>query len=178
MGNPTGRGNPLQLVGKRFHSFIVLDQSDKRITQEKYSYVTWKCLCDCGKEFITTSKAITRGKKSCGCHWRVSELESSIQGRLCHYQSAARRRKHEWSLSREEFKTLILGNCFYCKIAPSLLYDRRNSNVFFNGIDRVDSSKGYRKDNVVSCCHICNRGKNDLKVEDFLKWIKRLQELA
>jgi hypothetical protein len=40
--------------------------------------------------------------------------------------------------------------CYYCK-------SQKENEV--NGIDRVDNSKGYTKDNCVSCCQFCNRMK-------------------
>lgn len=43
-----------------------------------------------------------------------------------------------------------------------------------NGIDRVDSSKGYSAENVVPCCKICNRGKANMSKEDFIEWACRI----
>ena len=48
--------------------------------------------------------------------------------------------------------------------------------VCVNGIDRVDSSKGYVEDNVVSCCKYCNTAKNTMSRDEFFKWIKRVYE--
>ena len=41
------------------------------------------------------------------------------------------------------------------------------THVSYNGIDRLDSSLGYTKDNIVTCCKICNYAKNKMKFEDF-----------
>lgn len=43
-----------------------------------------------------------------------------------------------------------------------------------NGIDRINSNKGYEKDNCVSCCPICNRMKLDLSLEDFYAHIEKI----
>ena len=45
-----------------------------------------------------------------------------------------------------------------------------------NGIDRVDSGKGYVINNVVPCCKYCNIAKGEMSREDFLKWVKRVYE--
>ena len=45
-----------------------------------------------------------------------------------------------------------------------------------NGLDRVDSSKGYTIDNVVPCCAICNTAKNKMTQKEFKEWIKTVYE--
>ena len=45
-----------------------------------------------------------------------------------------------------------------------------------NGIDRIDSSKGYTVENSVACCKYCNTAKNTMSVDEFLKWIGRVYE--
>jgi hypothetical protein len=42
---------------------------------------------------------------------------------------------------------------------------------YYNGLDRIDSSKGYTRDNVEPCCVICNTMKWTLSKKDFLKHI-------
>ena len=46
--------------------------------------------------------------------------------------------------------------------------------ITYNGIDRIDSTKGYFNDNVVSCCKVCNRAKSNLSLEDFKQWAANL----
>lgn len=40
-----------------------------------------------------------------------------------------------------------------------------------NGIDRIDSSKGYTIDNCALCCRQCNYLKNNMSQDDFADWI-------
>ena len=57
-------------------------------------------------------------------------------------------------LSFEDYLQLIEGtNCSYCKrkLLPSA----------GGGLDRLDNSRGYTKDNVVPCCGICNIARGD-----------------
>lgn len=63
-------------------------------------------------------------------------------------------------------------NCFYCDSEPSNMISQYGFK--YNGLDRVDSSKGYSLSNVVTCCKICNRAKSDLSQKDFYDWIEKL----
>lgn len=42
-----------------------------------------------------------------------------------------------------------------------------HGQFLFNGIDRIDSLKGYILENVVTCCYQCNYAKSDLDIEEF-----------
>ena len=90
----------------------------------------------------------------------------------------------EWSLSLEDFSKLIHGNCAYCGSSPSEDNQWNNNSkrrtsdeiVKINGIDRVDSNKGYTIDNCVSCCTKCNRMKMDLPINEFLSHVKKIAD--
>ena len=43
-----------------------------------------------------------------------------------------------------------------------------------NGIDRVDSSKGYTLDNCVPCCSICNTMKLNYTLQEFSDHITKV----
>src|SRR5208282_755064 len=64
--------------------------------------------------------------------------------------------------------------CNYCGELPSRTKTMTGEVFSYNGIDRVDSSRGYVRRNVVSCCSICNRAKSDSPVEVFLAWATRI----
>jgi hypothetical protein len=73
--------------------------------------------------------------------------------------------------------------CRYCgrEKITSFRYKRGNQvfhknkqPFFYTGIDRLDSSKGYTKENSAPCCAVCNRAKMDMSEEEFLQWIKTL----
>ena len=48
------------------------------------------------------------------------------------------------------------------------------SVYMFNGLDRVDSDKGYDLNNVVTCCIHCNIAKRDRPVKDFIAHITNI----
>jgi len=43
-----------------------------------------------------------------------------------------------------------------------------------NGLDRIDSTKQYTKENTVSCCKRCNHAKNDMSVSEFKNHINKI----
>lgn len=97
-------------------------------------------------------------------------------------KTGARNRNHEWYLSQEEFMNIITQNCYYCGEKPrpaseELLSKRGNlkqPTFYYNGIDRIDSSKHYSIDNVVPCCPMCNYMKNTFSKQNFLYQIKKI----
>ena len=64
-------------------------------------------------------------------------------------------------ISEEEFNRLSSMSCHYCGVE------------WPNGIDRINSSIGYVKENCVPCCKHCNYVKGNLSMEDFKTWTKR-----
>lgn len=60
--------NFIDLTGRRFGRMLVLEQADTEIQPSGKTMPRWKCLCDCGEEFITRGSSVTSGHtKSCGC---------------------------------------------------------------------------------------------------------------
>ncbi len=94
--------------------------------------------------------------------------------------------KLEFELTKEEFKQLVQSNCFYCGNPPSHIIDKfkphyskeanENTRFIYNGIDRVDSNKGYILSNCVPCCGKCNQAKMSLSQSDFFIMIKQIYE--
>ena len=82
------------------------------------------------------------------------------------------------NLDLKHFTELSLSNCHYCNSSPSNVYNYKQKHFSFtlkyNGLDRIDSSKGYIYGNVVSCCKKCNIAKSDLSYNDFLDLIKMI----
>ncbi len=60
------------------------------------------------------------------------------------------------------------GKCFYSNLPLAEPVYGSGRNVYRASLDRVDSSKGYVKKNVVWSLWICNAGKSDFPVEKYL----------
>jgi hypothetical protein len=43
--------------------------------------------------------------------------------------------------------------------------------MVFNGIDRVDNTKGYTLENCVPCCTRCNLAKHTMSLTAFKEWV-------
>lgn len=150
----------------------------------------WLCRCSCGTEKVMGIDSLRRGtSKSCGClqeeHRRdpkgPREWMNLGHGMAARNSVVSRYKRqsrgHTWELSDEQMDALFQGNCFYCGIEPSLrakIYKGRTGIFIYNGIDRVDNTKGYEPGNVVSCCRICNTAKNNMPYAEFLVWVKRV----
>lgn len=84
------------------------------------------------------------------------------------YKRGAIKRSLEFSLTREEFESLINTACYYCGSRPTLR-NINGCNLICNGIDREDNNKGYYKENCLPCCKICNVMKWAMSHDDFIR---------
>lgn len=166
--------------------------------RSKHGDAMWYCTCDCGvKTGPVLSNNIKRGQTStCGCGERESQLKppgvASWTYLYRNHIGNSNTRKHVNEISRDAFIKLCTKACFYCEEPPikwnkyikqdgSLknIHEGRSKDtidrawVVYNGIDRVDSSKGYPLDNCVTCCYICNRAKSDMSIEEWIKYVGR-----
>ncbi len=93
------------------------------------------------------------------------------------YKSRSKKYNREWKLTDIDFANITQQNCAYCHTPPSNIATVKlaHSEIIYkyNGIDRIDSSKGYLPDNTIPCCHRCNFMKWDSPQEYFFDWIKR-----
>ena len=165
--------------GKKYGQLLPIRQVGKN----KFGCVQWLCKCDCGIEKIVTSYNLYHGfTLHCGCKTNRTWYEDrTIPARnviYSNYKSYANSKKIEFSLNREEFFKLCDACCYYCGSAPSTIkatYNRINPSIYvYNGIDRIDSSKGYNIKNVVPCCKKCNFAKSNRFVSDFIAWARQL----
>lgn len=148
----------------------------------------WHCICDCGNEIIVNSHNLIRGHtKSCGCLKKEKAKEGKYKNNSklrklkkleVYFKRNSKNRNGktlEYNLTLDNIEKLAFSNCFYCNKEPSnTLYTTKNEEIKYSGIDRIDSSKGYTIDNVVSCCIYCNQAKMAMSQEDFLSWIEKV----
>lgn len=160
----------------------------------------WKCRCTCQEHTIvwrTTSQLNSkkRGSRDCGCsgaaalkaRWAAKRDPLAIGLRLIYQdcKNAAKKREIEFLLTKENAYPLFTQCCFYCGYPPMSTkrpYYQTKPGVLtyldpplaYNGLDRVDNTDGYRKENVVTCCLTCNRAKNNMTVAEFISWLRRI----
>jgi len=95
------------------------------------------------------------------------------------YRGAAKRRGYSFELDLDTFSNLIKSPCHYCGETGSMTVKTKRhiiveSPLRYNGVDRVNNSKGYTPDNCVSCCDICNNSKSTLSISEWKEWIDRI----
>ena len=83
---------------------------------------------------------------------------------MCNYKSKAKKKGVSFELSKEDWESLIVGKCGYCKRSPTTWF----------GIDRKVPSLGYVLENVVSCCYDCNLDKSEDDVETMKERNRRI----
>lgn len=163
--------NLLDLTGQKYNRLSPMWPCGYR-GEGRRRRIVWLCLCDCGQLTVQSSCDIKRGRaKSCGC-LRLNK-DSALQSLFCQYKQKAKERKLIWALSLEQFRTLILSPCFYTGLPPQQTHITRGKavkrTILYNGIDRVDNSKGYEVDNVVPCWGPVNKAKLMMSQSDFIK---------
>lgn len=157
------------LTGKVFHYLTV-----KEFVYSKNHHSHWLCVCKCGKEIIVAGHNLGRGTLSCSCHRRLEKNQALVHTIYFDYRNRAKKNGLEFCLNKDDFKKLILNECYYCKKSYSNCKKRQGNELMYNGIDRIDNTKGYILENVRTCCTMCNTMKMNYTEEEFKDHIEKL----
>lgn len=68
--------------------------------------------------------------------------------RFKYVKSHVLRKGKKWDITEKDWYNIINKPCYYCYLPNDVETGR--------GLDRLDNSKDYTLDNVVSCCALCN----------------------
>lgn len=175
----------LNLEGSKIGMLTVLGYSHSYVQPSGQKRAYWDVVCECGNKKKMSTSTLTTGTKSCGCFFiekrkkgfnKREEGEANFNYKYLSYMHRAKKKNMDFLLSKEEFREIVLRKCFYCGSEGESHHTKRSVNGLFfsNGIDRIDSSKGYILENCVSCCKRCNMMKNDLKTDDFINHIIKI----
>lgn len=88
----------------------------------------------------------------------------SIDIHLSVYKTSARTKGLVFEIE-EEFNTIVTSPCYYCGIIQE---------KGFNGIDRLDFTKGYIRENTVPCCEVCNFMKGNVSPNTFIHHVEHI----
>jgi len=169
--------------GTVFGRLVTLGFSHKHPKNGEYFY---QCRCICEKITLVSGSNLRNGNtKGCGCYRVVFKTDVDRKNRLYRqtYTNLRCRHNKRWTtpmITRAEHRTLVDSPCFYCGFEKSnTVRDKSHIagevysdvEIHINGIDRLDSSLGYTKENCFPACAYCNKAKNDRKVDYFLHWI-------
>lgn len=146
-----------------------------------------KVKCKCGKEWeVQLGNVLNGSTSSCGkspCRsikYGPKDSEVGYKALLYVYKKHAKERGFEFHLTYDEFKHMLQQNCHYCNSEPKQVYQlfkpgtkivRTGVPVIYNGIDRMDSSGHYTKENTVTACKRCNVGKMDQSYNEFIQQV-------
>ena len=178
------------ITGRRYGSLVIIQKTEERLRHS----VVYIAQCDCGQEIKVTKHHVDRMTTHCGCKG-VGKAKRPMPGSLgisdkrslrgtarttpgrslfSQYQQSAKKRGINFDISRIDFLDITQCDCYYCGASPSNEKIVGDINFMYNGLDRVDSSKGYSVSNCVPCCKICNIAKNTLSIEEFKEWVNRI----
>lgn len=164
----------IDIRGKKFGRWVVLNEP--YTPTEKGA--SWKCKCSCGTIKQVNSNDLRKGiSTSCGCSTKLPEGESCFNWLYKYYQNkCAKGRGLSFELTKEHFKKLTKGNCYWCGAKPSNIINRKSSNAngvyVYNGVDRLDNKIGYTNKNSVSCCKVCNSSKGKMSKKEYINQCK------
>jgi len=143
----------------------------ERRSDHPHLFVSWCRSCKNEASAEYKRKHPEKGRKQCRLyrlrHPELIARRFSGLGRFRFNNArfAAKRHRKDWGLVREEYYALISRPCEYCA-GPLPKYAV--------GLDRVNTKLGYLPGNVVPCCTVCNRVKQDYFSFDEMKQLGQL----
>ena len=191
------RNNILGLKNIRNNQYLVhskdfkdlLEKSNLDLVSEdsfykgaKHKFYKVRCK-NCGKEFDKLISSM--GKSKCQCtkkdkpahNSKSLNLISSIYFESC--KSNAKSRGREFSVSKQDLWDQWVKQEEKCVLSGILLTLRRNyreKNEMTASLDRIDSSRGYSKDNIQWIHKDINKMKSNYPEEYFIKICKLITE--
>lgn len=169
-------------IGDKYGEFTILGLGEYVGNQ-----MGLRCQCSCGMIKNVVWPNLLKGvstKCGFGIHariWNPDREDRALNSILSRYKANAKRRGYTWELTKEEFHYLIRQPCTYCGRKPEHTIkhweqwgQKQWPTIYWNGVDRLDNSKGYSSNNSVACCRTCNKAKLDTPAGDFLQWVQEV----
>lgn len=183
--------HPIPQVGQKFSQLTVLEVVNLKDYTKNSSGKGVLVVCDCGTRLgpiaiskiygYASSKPI-RSCKPCSAKLAGAQKQLSDDTRAkgfvkANYKYHAKQRNIVFELSDKDFFDTIVEPCVYCgRTGVSYSNPPKESpwaaQFRYTGLDRIDSSRPYCKDNVQPCCITCNRSKTDMPEDQFFNWIR------
>lgn len=175
-------GKAIDLTGQKFGRWTVIRRSFPNGNKKQPK---WLCKCECGTEKTIIGQSLRVGtSRSCGC---LNSEATSKRNRLEYglaikrrifgnYKRMAKKRGINFELNFKYFIELTQKDCKYCgRKQNNIRMEKKTNDIFlYNGIDRIDNTKGYIIGNVVPCCKICNYAKHNLTLQEFKDWVGKI----
>lgn len=168
------------VLGSVFGKLTVIAEADKKPMgqgKHKRNFKAFLCKCSCGTEKVIIARSLLLGhSKSCNNGLCRGNNTPQISSAKKLWSSGGYKKE---GLPFEAFYQCSQMNCFYCGISPSNSYasDRsplKEHRFIYNGLDRLNPLDNHNINNIIPCCWICNRMKNNLSIQKFDDWLTRI----
>lgn len=167
-------------IGQKFERLKVLEC----LGIKKYNQTFWRCECICGNIVETTTGALNAHSiKSCGC-FRTELQKKTLEMRGSRYReitgnywasikNGARQRSLEFSITIEDAWKQFIKQKRCCALTGITLIMDTNTHIKGTAsLDRIDSNKGYVKNNIQWVSKDINKAKNTKTNDEFI-WLCR-----
>lgn len=162
--------------GQKFGKLTLIEQL--RIDDKPH----WKCVCDCGNEKVINQYYLGY-TQSCGClvtqtgkdHFAWGGYEEISGALYARYKAGARERNLPFEISKEDMWNQFAKQERKCALTGILLNFGEGTNVIAS-LDRIDSFKGYTKDNIQWVHKWINVFKSNLPESDLFAIVKACYE--
>ena len=161
-------------IGDKFNKLTVVGFTRSNDKRKRKVCI---CKCECGGQIIREPWDIFHNKvKSCGCiRKKAGGLSHTIEYRM--WKSAKdRAKKKNWNFNLLYEDIIIPKMCPLLDI-PLKIHSTREHHYDAPSLDRIDSEKGYTKDNIWVISHRANQIKNDATIEELEKITSNLKKL-
>lgn len=139
------------------------------------------CKCKCGNTVKLRTRRITYDKqKSCGClmHkkgnknplWKGGKYVSASY--VSHLKNDCGRRNLTFNITLEDIELLFEQQNFKCRLSGEEISFIDNTA----SVDRIDSKRGYEKDNIQILHRVTNEMKWDYDQQEFIDWCHKVAQ--
>lgn len=172
----------IDLTGQKFGKITAVSRAENN----KGGRTMWLCNCDCGGQKIVSTKLLKNGESiSCGCNWRVQNknhaswrgYEEIPKDFFSNIKRGAESRNIEFNIKIEDLWELFLKQDRKCALSglelkfSKIRKDNKGKTI---SLDRIDSSKGYVKDNIQFVHKHVNIMKNKFEESYFIELCKNI----
>ena len=98
---------------------------------------------------------------------------SPIKHMLINAKNKSKERNYEYNLCENDIVGLLIKQNNKCALS-NIPFVNEINDKFKMSLDRIDSNKGYTKDNVQLVCIVVNRMKSDLEQDYFINICKKI----
>lgn len=88
----------------------------------------------------------------------------------------AKRRQIPFSLTYNNFLTLVDKDCYYCNAKLKFSEFRLDEKGYASNLDRKINSLGYTDENAVPCCWRCNKMKGNIDFDEFIDIVTHISD--